>query len=53
MNNNEETRTIETKRYDEFLKKFKSGTDIGSGSTVNDLSKLTIAGKSVLIVELK
>ena len=53
MNNNEETKTIETKRYDEFLQKFKAGTDVSSGTVVNDLSKLTIAGKSVLILELK
>jgi glycosidase len=53
MNNNEETKTIETKRYNEFLKKYKSGKEIISGSNLDDLSKLTIAGKSVLIVELK
>ena len=53
MNNNEETKTIETGRYNEFLKKFRSGSEIISGNSLNDLSKLTIPGKSVLIVELK
>jgi glycosidase len=53
MNNNEETKTIETKRYNEFLKKFKSGAEIISGNSLNDLSKLTIPAKSVIIIELK
>jgi glycosidase len=53
MNNSEETKTIETKRYNEFLKRYKSGSEIISGNTLNDLSKVTIPGKSVMIVELK
>ena len=53
MNNNEESKTIETKRYNEFLKRCKSGTEIISGSSLNDLSKLTIPAKSVMIIELK
>ncbi|MEI7726821.1 MAG: glycoside hydrolase family 13 protein [Bacteroidota bacterium] len=53
MNNNEETKTIETRRFNEFLKKFKSGTEIISGNSLNDLSKLTIPAKSVIIIELK
>jgi hypothetical protein len=53
MNNSEDTKTIETKRYNEFLKRYKSGSEIISGNTLNDLSKLTIPGKSVMIVELK
>ena len=53
MNNNEDSKTIETKRYNEFLKKFKTGNEIISGNTLNDLSKLTIQGKSAAIIELK
>jgi len=53
MNNNEGTKTIETRRYDELLKKYKSGTEIISGSKLEDLSTLTIGGKSALIIELK
>jgi neopullulanase len=53
MNNNEETRIIETKRYNEFLKKYKSGLEVISGNTLHDLSKLTIPGKATMIIELK
>ena len=53
MNNNEESKTIETGRYNEFLKKYKSGTDVITGNPLNDLSKLTIQGKTAMIVELK
>jgi glycosidase len=53
MNNNEETKTIATKRYNEFLEKFKTGREVVSGKMVNDLSSITIPGKSVAIIELK
>ncbi|MDP1621698.1 MAG: glycoside hydrolase family 13 protein [Bacteroidales bacterium] len=53
MNNNEETKTIETRRYKEFLDKHNSGIEIISGSILNDLSKLTIPGKSAEIIELR
>ncbi len=53
MNNNEETKTIETGRYDEVLKKYKSGTDIITGTPVEDLAKLIVPGKTAMIVELK
>ncbi|MEI6174388.1 MAG: glycoside hydrolase family 13 protein [Bacteroidota bacterium] len=53
MNNNEDTKTITTNRFDEFLSKHKSGTEIISGDILNNISKLTIPGKSVMIVELK
>ncbi len=53
MNNNEEAKTIDTERYKEFLKKYKAGTEVISGSSIKDLSKLTLAGKSVMIIELK
>jgi len=53
MNDNETEKTIETTRYNEFLKKFQTGSEIISGNPINDLSKLAIQGKSVLIIELK
>jgi len=53
INNNEEAKTTETARYNEFLKHYTSGTDVMEGTTLNDLSTLTIPGKSVLILELK
>lgn len=52
LNNNEETKTIDTRVYSEFLTGHKSGTDIISRAIINDLSKLTIPGKLALIVEL-
>ncbi len=53
FNNNEDIKTIETSRYNEFLKHYKSGTEIITGKSLTDLSKLTVPGKSVLIVDLK
>jgi glycosidase len=53
MNNNEESKTIETRRYNEILNKYKSGSEIISGNTIDDLSKFTVQGKSAVIVELK
>ncbi len=53
LNNNEDVKTIETARFDEFLKHFKSGTDIISGTVCSDLSKMTIPGKSAVMLELK
>ncbi|MCX6266613.1 MAG: cyclomaltodextrinase C-terminal domain-containing protein [Bacteroidetes bacterium] len=53
MNNNEVEKSIETKRYSEFLGKFKTGQEVISGNSLDDLSKLTIPSKSVIIIELK
>ncbi|MCX6285987.1 MAG: glycoside hydrolase family 13 protein [Bacteroidetes bacterium] len=53
MNNNEELKAIDTGRYREVLEKFKSGREIISSTDIKDLSKLTIPGKSVLIIDLK
>ncbi len=52
MNNNETEKTIGTSRYNEFLKKFTSGSEVITGKPLTDLSGLTIPGKGVLIVEL-
>jgi len=53
MNNIDQAKTIETNRYNEVLSNFRSGKEIISGNMISDLSKLTIPGKSVLIIELK
>jgi len=52
MNNNEEVKTIDTRRYNEFLSKFKTGKEIISGTAIKDLSSLTLGAKSVQIIEL-
>lgn len=51
LNNNEEMKTIDTGIYSEFLQKYKSGTEIITGKAISDLSKITIPGKSALIIE--
>jgi len=53
MNNNEETKTVETKRFSEILKKYKTGIDVVTGSGVKDLSSLVIPGKTAMIIELR
>ena len=53
MNNNADAKTFDTKRYNEFLNKFKSGKDVVSGKEISDLSKITVEGKTVMVVELK
>ena len=53
MNNLEEPQTVATGRFNEMLKGFRTGREIISGTTIQDLSRLTIPGKSVLIIELK
>jgi glycosidase len=53
LNNNEDTKTLETRRFDEFMNKYKSGTDVVTGKKIDDLGMLTIPGKSALIMELR
>jgi neopullulanase len=53
MNNNETTKTLETSKFDEILKDYKSGRDVITGETISGLSKITVEAKSVLILELK
>jgi len=53
MNNLEESQSVETGRYQEILKKFGSGRDIINGKDITDLSKLSVPGKSVMIIDLK
>jgi glycosidase len=54
LNNNEsEAKTLDRKRYSEFLDQFQSGKDVISGQIISDLSKITIQPKSAMIIELK
>ena len=53
MNNNEEPKTVETSRYNEFLKNYKSYTDILTGKRFDDLTTLDVPAKGVLIIGLK
>lgn len=54
LNNNEnDPKTIDRKRYGEFLDKFQSGKDILTGKTIYDLSNIILQPKSAMIIELK
>lgn len=54
LNNNENSsKTLDRKRYSEFLDHFTSGKDVISGQNYNDLSNITIQPKSAVIIELK
>ncbi len=54
LNNNEnETKTLNRKRYSEFLDQFQTGKDVISGQTISDISKIIIQPKSAMIIELK
>ncbi len=52
MNNNSKERKVTTERFKENLSGFKRGMDVLSGETLKDLDKITVPGKSVLILEL-
>jgi len=53
MNNGEDQKIVETAKYSEILGKFHSGREVISGSPLNDLTKLTMPGKSVMVIDLK
>ena len=52
VNNNKETKTLETKRFDENIKGFKRGKDVMDGNKLKDLSNIEVQSKSVKIIEL-
>jgi len=51
-NNDNESRTIETARYNEILSKYTTGKDILTGVNIPDLKKIEVPAKSALVVEL-
>jgi glycosidase len=54
INNNEkEAKTLDRKRYSEFLGKFQKGKEVITGITYADLDTVSIPAKSAIIVELK
>ncbi len=52
-NNNDEERTIDLTRFQEILKKYKSGKNIITDEKIDKLDKITINKKSVMIIELE
>jgi glycosidase len=53
INNNEKyVKTLSTARFNENLKRFKTGKDIFSGNQIKDLSTIELPAKSVKIIEL-
>lgn len=53
LNNNESyVKTINTARYDENLKGYKTGKNILDGSQIKDLKTIEVPAKSVKIIEL-
>jgi hypothetical protein len=53
MNNSNETQTINTHRFKESIKDFKTGKEVISELTFDISNQITIEPKSVLILELK
>ncbi len=53
LNNNEETRHLDTKRFREVLDRYHSGTDVINGGEIGDLSLLAVPSKSALIIDLR
>ena len=51
-NSNKDAKKIDSKRYSEFLSKFKGGKEIISGTEVNDLGNITVPAKSAIIIQL-
>ncbi len=52
-NNNDEERTVDCSRFSEILSKYKSGTEIISGTEIVNLNQIKIHKKSALIIDLK
>jgi len=54
LNNSEtETRTITKERYLEAMKGYSHGTEVITGTQINDLTRFEIAPKTAMIIELK
>lgn len=53
INNNSETKTFKTNRFQENIKNYKSGKDILTEKSFDLKNDIEIEGKSVLILELK
>jgi glycosidase len=54
LNNNENVpKTLDRKRYGEFLNNFQTGRNVITGQTINDLSDIIVPPKSAMVIELK
>jgi glycosidase len=53
INNNKESKTFPTNRFQESILSYKTGNDVLSGKSIDLKNDITIEGKSVLILELK
>ncbi|HPF50255.1 MAG TPA: glycoside hydrolase family 13 protein [Draconibacterium sp.] len=52
LNKNFEEKSIDTNRFKEVMKGYKTGKEIISGTQLNDISKITVPARSAVIVEL-
>ena len=52
LNNNNETKTVNTGRFAECMNDFTTAKDVISGFTVMDLDNLKVPAKSAMILEL-
>lgn len=53
LNKNKEAKTIKTDRFAEVLHGYTAGTEIISGTEINDLSEVQVPARSAIIVELR
>jgi neopullulanase len=53
INNNTESKTFPTQRFQESILNYKSGNEVLTGTSIDLKNDITIEGKSVLIIELK
>lgn len=53
LNNNSESKTIDTKRYQEMLEGYTSWVNVLTGEISDNLYKISLKGKSATILELK
>jgi hypothetical protein len=52
LNSSKDTKQLDTSKYAERMKGYKSGMDIVSGTNIKDLSSLSVAPHSSMIIEL-
>jgi hypothetical protein len=53
INNNKESQTFSTKRFQESILNYKTGNDVLTGKAIDLNNDITIGAKSALILELK
>jgi glycosidase len=53
LNNGYQPKVLDTVRFNEFLSDKKSGIDIITGKTVEDLFKIQLSPRSAMIIELQ